>query len=169
MVSIVLMALVISQLISFFLIILLNMKVSKFKDIEARQAQVIREMDDAIGMYLMDMKEENDRLIRELSQIEPMELRSTFIKEQKVNTERVMPPKTIVPISLAANVYNKQKPLMAEVQPIEKVEDTVVEKQLAPFEQQVLQLHAQGLSIKDIAKQTQKGKTEIELLIKFHS
>lgn len=169
MVSIVLMALVISQLISFFLIILLNMKVSKFKDIEARQAQVIREMDDAIGTYLMDMKEENDRLIKELSQIEPMELRSTFLKEQKVNTEQVMPSKPIISMSLAANVYNKQKPLMEEVQPIEKVEDVVVEKQLAPFEQQVLQLYAQGLSIEEIAKQTQKGKTEIELLIKFHS
>lgn len=35
-------------------------------------------------------------------------------------------------------------------------------------EQQALELTKQGKSVEEIAKQLQKGKTEIELLLKFH-
>ncbi len=37
------------------------------------------------------------------------------------------------------------------------------------FEQQVLKLHNEGKNIEEIAKLTNKGKTEIELLLKFHT
>ena len=67
MVSIILIVLFICQLLSFFLIMILNSKLAKFKDLEARQEKIIREMDDAIGAYLMEMKEENNRLIEELT------------------------------------------------------------------------------------------------------
>ena len=60
-------ALVVLQLLSFYFIILLNMKLSKFKDLERKQEQLMREMDDAVGVYLLEMREENNRLIEELS------------------------------------------------------------------------------------------------------
>lgn len=54
------------QLITIFAIVILNSKLSKFNDLEKRQNELVNEMDNAISVYLMEMREENDRLINEL-------------------------------------------------------------------------------------------------------
>ena len=83
-----------------------------------------------------------------------------------------------MPVAFATNAYNKQKehnnaeltPAPAEL--IEDHADTFIEEnnlsELAPFERRVVEMYYAGKTIEDIAKETQKGKTEIELLIKFH-
>ncbi|WP_431029495.1 hypothetical protein [Lysinibacillus sp. LZ02] len=211
MVSIILIVLFIGQLLSFFFIVLLNSKLAKFKDLEARQEKIIREMDDAIGVYLMEMKEENDRLIQELKAVkqghtvkgdiehiaqQPQEKMkhiqedvevapplltpdetSEQVSEQKVQTTQL---KQVIPLPFATNAYNKQKKqlhsevvsFMAETIQQQGVTPTVDQ---APFahvtslEQQIVEMYVAGKSIEEIAKETQKGKTEIELLIKFHA
>ena len=86
--------------------------------------------------------------------------------------------KPVVPIAFATNAYNKQREQsnteVASV-PVEFSEDNTdsfVEQntslELAPFERQVVEMHQAGKTVEEIAKETQKGKTEIELLIKFH-
>ena len=52
------------QLISFYFMALLYMKVSKFNNLEKKQEKLMAEMDDAIGAYLSELKEENERLIQ---------------------------------------------------------------------------------------------------------
>ena len=47
--------------------VILNSKLSKYKEIEKKQEAIIREMDDAISAYLVEVKDENDRLIKELT------------------------------------------------------------------------------------------------------
>ncbi len=59
--------LIISQLFCFYMIVLLNAKVAKFKDLEIHQEQLMREMEESISLYLVEIREENDRLIKELS------------------------------------------------------------------------------------------------------
>lgn len=186
--------LVISQLICFYLIVILNMKIAKFKDLEKRQNQLIREMDDAISLYLVEMKEENDRLINELSSIKQNELKKVEIKEQKVamiNLEdesphtvqdehvskqdeevEIIPPKTFVPKQMVTNAYKQQTPVSESAPVLQQEQEVMVEKEVATlpsFERKVLNLYQQGKTIDEIAKITQKGKTEIELLIKFHA
>ena len=212
MVSIILIVLFICQLLSFFLIMILNSKLAKFKDLEARQEKVIREMDDAIGAYLMEMKEENNRLIEELTavkqahtvkaDIQPVaeqqfETKQSMIQEKVENVEDLLyaqekpstestneyiaqstKQKPFVPIAFATNAYNKQKEQSnAEVASVtaefsEDDTDSFIEEntspELAPFERKVVEMHQAGKTIEQIAKETQKGKTEIELLIKFH-
>ena len=209
MVSIILIVLFICQLLSFFLIMILNSKLAKFKDLEARQEKIIREMDDAIGAYLMEMKEENNRLIEELTaakqahtvkaDIQPVveqqfETKQSMIQEnvedllyaqEKPSTESTneyiaqsTKQKPFVPIAFATNAYNKQKEQSnteAASVPAEFSEDdtdSFIEEnaspELAPFERKVVAMHQAGKTIEEIAKETQKGKTEIELLIKFH-
>ena len=93
MVSIILVVLFICQLLSFFLIMILNSKLAKFKDLEARQEKVIREMDDAIGAYLMEMKEENNRLIEELTAVKQAHTVKADIQpvaEQQFETKQSM-------------------------------------------------------------------------------
>ncbi|QCR31824.1 hypothetical protein [Lysinibacillus sp. SGAir0095] len=186
--------LIISQLICFYFIVILNTKIAKFKDLEKRQDQLIREMDDAISLYLVEMKEENDRLINELSSIKQNESKNNEIKNQilaRINSEdsqrlsstaqdesaskmdpvESIPPKALVPKKVATNAYKQQT--VNEVRPVKQtIETETVEKDLTvlpSFEQKVITLYQQGKTIDEIAKLTQKGKTEIELLIKFHA
>ncbi|HWL13576.1 MAG TPA: hypothetical protein VNQ57_11345 [Ureibacillus sp.] len=177
--------LIISQLICFYSIVILNTKIAKFKDLEKRQDQLIREMDDAISLYLVEMKEENDRLIQELSSIKQTEFKDNEIKNQKLammdledeevsptaaykeksSTEEVkLAPKAYIPKKVVRNAYKLQNPVEEVPVPLQVEEKSV----LPAFEQKVLELHRQGKSIDEIAKITQKGKTEIDLLIKFH-
>ena len=212
MVSIILIVLFICQLLSFFLIMILNSKLAKFKDLEARQEKIIREMDDAIGAYLMEMKEENNRLIEELTatkqahamkvELQPVvqqqfDIKQSMIQETIENVEDLLyaqeqpsaesisdrmaqstKQKPFVPIAFATNAYNKQKEQSnTEVASVpaefsEDDTDSFIEEnaspELAPFERKVVVMHQAGKTIEEIAKETQKGKTEIELLIKFH-
>lgn len=191
---------------------ILNSKLAKFKDLEARQEKIIREMDDAIGAYLMEMKEENKRLIEELTavkqahtmkaDIQPVaeqqfETKQSMIQEKVENVEDLLyaqeklstesaneyiaqstKQKPFVPIAFATNAYNKQKEQSnTEVASVpaefsEDDTDSFIEEntspELAPFERKVVEMHQAGKTIEQIAKETQKGKTEIELLIKFH-
>ncbi|KGR73920.1 DUF6115 domain-containing protein [Ureibacillus sinduriensis] len=185
--------LIISQLICYYFIVILNTKIAKFKDLEKRQDQLIREMDDAISIYLVEMKEENDRLIEELSLIKQNERnherkdqnmammnseeRKTISEvtrndmEGKVGVLQSNAPKATISKKMATNAYKQQRlsevPSEARQEHNEEVEKD--NSSLPSFEQKVLNLHKQGKSIDEIAKLTQKGKTEIELLIKFHA
>lgn len=165
------------QLISIFIIVILYSKVAKFKDLEVRQDRLVREMDDAIGAYLLEMREENDRLIQELKSANVVQPSAEQPKQQmmqepavsstaaSVNPQTVeallTEARTVVPKAVAANVYNKHK---SQQEP-----GLVVKKELPTFEQQVVADYRAGLSVEEIAKKTQRGKTEIELLIKFHA
>ncbi|MGM9950773.1 MAG: DUF6115 domain-containing protein [Lysinibacillus sp.] len=192
MVSIILIVLFICQLLSFFFIILLNSKLARFKDLEARQEQIVREMDDAIGLYLMEMKEENDRLIKEITAVKQAPIRGqgnfeetdakphltagedVVSREPEVTAESRKP---YVPIAFAANAYSRHKQQeSADKQPVQKAPESAapVREQdepshLTPFEREVVEMHRAGKTIEEIAKKTQRGKTEIELLIKFHA
>lgn len=188
MVSIILVVLFICQLLSFFFILLLNSKLAKFKDLEMRQERMAKELDDAIGLYLLEMKEENDRLIQELSAVKqttgkeqssiPKKTAEQLLKEEAVSSAAAAEPvrqRPYVPVAFAANAYSRQKQLPVE-QPVneapEKVlsaEETEEQDKRTSFEREVVEMHRTGKTIEEIAKITQKGKTEIELLLKFHA
>ncbi|MEK4228760.1 hypothetical protein [Solibacillus sp. FSL H8-0538] len=194
MVIIAIAVLFIIQLISFYVIVLLNSKIAKFKDLEVRQDKLIREMDDVIGVYLLEMREENDRLIKELtvSSVRPKqsempqesrswqqvelgnELGGPSVTSEQIPTVETpsLEQRTFVPKNIAANAYNRQK---KQIQPVVKEQEqeppiqTPSLKELPSFEKQVVQYFNEGMTIEEIAKKTQKGKTEIELVIKFHA
>lgn len=164
-------------------------------------------MDDAIGLYLVEMKEENDRLIKELQQTKEKGIVSQVTKplpsvEKKapitvqpeqattisqngqvsLTTEEVtgLEVRQYIPKAMVTNAYSKQKAQSPEEVPQaeseqnkqlsiaeEVVEDTIPKKQT--YEEQVISYHKAGMSVENIAKTMQRGKTEIELLIKFHA
>ncbi|MGN7478501.1 DUF6115 domain-containing protein [Solibacillus silvestris] len=188
------------QLITIFVIVLLYSKLSKFQDLEKRQNELVNEMDNAISVYLMEMKEENDRLINELKKpavssagamdapIRPMAHRPVNEQVEKAQKQQVperkaehardpeMEQRKFVPVKQAANAYKKQK-----TDHVEEVEETaLLEAELftkadpqpaekLSFEQQVIEHYRNGKTIEEIAKMMQRGKTEIELLVKFHT
>lgn len=193
------------QLISFFLIVILFAKLNKFKELERKQQQTVEEMDAALGAYLMEMKEENERFIQKLSTIPKPE------KESKVNSnvpshmhnqpkEQINSVKKFVSPSTASTVYKtnieKQtqfeeatfltsKPtvtekIQQEIMPANAHIETVNDRVIAQVEElpqakelndeeKIVAMYKAGSSIEEIAKNLNKGKTEVELLIKFHT
>lgn len=192
--------LIISQLFCFYMITLLNAKVAKFKDIEIRQEQIMREMEESISLYLVEIKEENDRLIHELSagktskKIEndgPTEDIINPIEQNNIDlTIPTSEHRPYVPKTVAYNAYNKYKtkPNNTESEVNRDEQEVNSETAMTPqtemldtekmkteqsvplsFKQQVIKLHNEGKNIEQIAKLTNKGKTEIELLLKFQT
>lgn len=179
------------QLFSFYFLIILNTKLAKFKDLEKKQERLMREMDDTISVYLAEMKDENDRLIKELQSVSQSEIAASSLQQ----TEQYMTPqeqptlpvvhevksdsslslekdaRIYVPKNIVANAYSRQQhtssKMVKTASPL-KVEEQKEAEKLLTVEQQALELAKQGKSPEEIAKQLQKGKTEIELLLKFH-
>jgi len=179
------------QLISFYFLIILNTKLAKFKDLEKKQERLMREMDDTISVYLAEMKDENDRLIKELQSVSQSEIAaSSLLQTEQYMTPQEQPTLPVVhevksdsslslekdariyvPKNIVANAYSRQQhtssKMVKTASPL-KVEEQKEAEKLLTVEQQALELAKQGKSPEEIAKQLQKGKTEIELLLKFH-
>ncbi|MGE7914022.1 hypothetical protein [Lysinibacillus xylanilyticus] len=186
------------QLLSFYFLIILNTKLAKFKDLEKKQERLMREMDDTISVYLAEMKDENDRLIQELQRV-PMSATKTNAvkqveqiarqKEQEQSpslTEEESTvdgsnsvdhePRIYVPKNIVANAYSRQqlpgvKTEAKVVHSAEQLNEARRKDEVKPLtiEQQAIELAKQGKTSEEIAKQLQRGKTEIELLLKFHN
>lgn len=60
MITTILLCLFILQIMTFYFLALLYTKSSKYDDLEKKQQTLMREMDDSIGMYLTELKDEND-------------------------------------------------------------------------------------------------------------
>jgi len=179
------------QLISFYFLIILNTKLAKFKDLEKKQERLMREMDDTISVYLAEMKDENDRLIKELQSVSQSEIAASSLQQaEQYMTPQEQPSLPVVhevksdsslslekdariyvPKNIVANAYSRHQHTsskMVKTAPPLKVEEQKEAEKLLTVEQQALELAKQGKSPEEIAKQLQKGKTEIELLLKFH-
>lgn len=145
------------QFVSFFLIALLFTRLSNAKDIEKQHEEFMKEMDDAVSAYLFEIKDENNRLIEELAITN--ETNRFIKKEEKTPIDEIpFSPRSTVSKSAVAKLYQQASP----------VKETVESKNELTPQNQVLALSNAGKSIEEIAKQLGKGKTEIELMLKFH-
>lgn len=159
MTTIFLLFLFITQLIGFYFLVLLYMKVAKFEELEKKQRKLMDEMDASIGAYLAELKDENDRLIEKLAErdekpkqtaVEPIEKTAEPQQERKpVNTPKV-------PVKIALQSYNATN-VQNEIPPTDEVDERT----------RAFQLHDRGHSIEEIAKILGIGRTEVELLLKF--
>ncbi|WP_438317674.1 hypothetical protein [Sporosarcina sp. FA9] len=146
------------QIIGFYFLALLYTKVSKFDDLEKKQKKLMEQMDDSITAYLSEMQDENNRLIQQLSAVELT----------KTSTQKPIPPSVVkatksikvnapsTPMNLAIKSYGKT--LMPSPIP----DDLEMDDRTKVF-----RLHDDGKTIEEIAKVLGKGKTEVELILKF--
>src|SRR5574344_1711126 len=59
------------QILAFFFIVLLQVKIARFNQLEEKQNRLMRDMDTTISAYLLQMREENDRFIAQLTATKP--------------------------------------------------------------------------------------------------
>lgn len=171
MLAVFLLLMFILQLFSFYIIALLYMKVSKFNDLEKKQQKLMSEMDDAIGAYLNELKEENDRLILMIDKSSSETGSHSELKQKhranKVegfgdNQQDIISINPLkYPMKVAMKSYQSSHP--KEVVSVEKdiKEEKMDDRSVA------IRMYDEGKTIEEIAKKLGKGKTEVELLLKF--
>jgi hypothetical protein len=139
--------------LSLFVIILLYLQLSKVKETEKRQQQMAEEMEQTFSAYLLEWKEENERFLKEL----------TDMLTNRTKADRKQSPSKVNATS------TKEEALPNYFPNVDDVEDIVdIRHQAMPsLVEEAWQLFEQGKTIEEIAKILKKGKTEIELLLKF--
>jgi len=157
------------QIISFYFLALLYTKVTKFDDLEKKQQKLMAEMDNSIGAYLSELKDENERLIERLSErekqtkIEKVD-KSTVPAEIITESNEVIPALLVnrpkMPVNLALKSY------VASTAQSFKQNDAV-ETVAEDDRSRTIILHDAGYSDEEIAKKLGKGLTEVELILKF--
>ncbi|GKV67825.1 swarming motility protein SwrB [Sporosarcina sp. NCCP-2716] len=181
MTAIVLTVLFILQLGSFYVIALLYMRLSKLDGTEKKQRQLMKEMEDSLALYIADVKEENDRLIEQLTnRPDAPGIRAdsrgagasnagtaadpagSSIEKPLTAVSAVKPPALKVMDSYRSQQTAKPR---ETVEPPESVQQQEPDGETG-FEP-VYRLHAEGLTAGEIASRLGKGKTEIELILKF--
>lgn len=115
-----------------------------------------KEIEELLAVYLLEIREENDKMIKLIDQ-QAKQKPQPNAKQEKVVSQT--PRNPVIKSSKQEVKYQEYQPFM----PVE--EETVVEPSFAA---QVLSLSERGDSIETIAKKLNRGKTEVELLIKFH-
>lgn len=181
------------NIVALLAIILLYLRQNKLMDTEKRQEKVLIEMEEVISAYLVQMREENDDFISKLSKVNVKN--DTSIKEKSipVNLDRKndldisKADETSMPLA-RASIYQASKAykqnlratedILGEKESFSSLKETesvicsdssqsIKEENPSSINDQVFILKKQGMSAGDIAKKLGKGKTEVELMLKF--
>ncbi|MDF2039740.1 hypothetical protein P2R12_22630 [Cytobacillus oceanisediminis] len=181
------------NIVALLAIILLFLRQNKLLETEKKQEKVLVEMEEVISSYLIQMKEENDDFINKFSQINAKNQISVKEKSIRLNTEgksdEHIASADEKSIRLArASVFQASKAyknnLRASEEELNETEGLTSLKEaesvmqsdssqrakeaiFSSMEDQVFVMKKQGMNLEDIAKKLGKGKTEIELMLKF--
>ncbi|MFD1735843.1 hypothetical protein ACFSCX_04610 [Bacillus salitolerans] len=162
--------------ISFLIIVLLFYKLEQTKSIERKQEAMMKDMENLLSSYVMEMKEENETFLRMVSQENHQNANNylqsakpPIVQEQETvlskidQTEQQLSNEVLQ--DLLPKYEQEANTLLQAVQESKEIDR--INK--LPIQEQAKILHNQGLSIEEIAKKLSKGKTEIELYLKFYS
>lgn len=187
--ALILFVLFLMNILTIFVVIVLYVRQGNFAKLEKQQKSIISEMEDVLSAHLIEMQAENNELIQLITKKVSKEQAERAHDSTKSQSTAAAP-------SHAPNPYQAAPPLDSLELPVtiqDKLElsqysgkgsehDTKVEsfretldkeiknKTQAPLSlvEEVVQLSKKGQSIEEIARTLRKGKTEIELLLKFN-
>ncbi|TKC18682.1 hypothetical protein [Robertmurraya kyonggiensis] len=177
---------IVLNVVALFCIAILYLRQNRLLEVEKKQEKLIKEMEEVISSYLMEMTEENERFINKVREMTAKPTTSNepireALKKEDVKLERTSPRKGNV--YQAVQAYKKTPSSNETINQEEELEHKTPPAPQEPVNQendnnstdlysqsfyyQALLLKKQGLSIEDIARRLNKGKTEIELLFKL--
>ena len=183
------------NMIAFLLIAILFLRQNKLIKMEESLKQPVKEMEDLMTTYLLQMKEENEQFIKSVKGLkkDKNDLQSTSVKfppiklehveEKSLQSEQLDSPENFTSLigktigNQAVKAYQRQNQhTEKEIEEIERVASEKSETNPEPLISSnnqidgdlVLHLQKQGFSLETIAKKLNRGKTEIELYLTFH-
>ncbi|MCM3572746.1 hypothetical protein M3172_06050 [Mesobacillus subterraneus] len=166
-----------------FAIILLYLRQNRLAEAEKKQGKIIKEIEEVFSAYLFELKEENDKFL-ELMSATNIQKESDGNKTAPIEAAEEKPEAVADGVSKETNqrlgkgisYHAARKAYQQNHVPVpsdsndniymEIPEDNSESTPLS-FVDQVVHMKKQGLTIEEIARDLDKGKTEIELLLKF--
>ncbi|MCY9545760.1 hypothetical protein [Lysinibacillus xylanilyticus] len=148
-------------------------------DMKDENDRLIQEMQRVSKSDIQNAVKQEEPIVRQKEQEQPPSL----TKEESTGDGSVSldnEPRVYVPKNIVANAYSRQQQTGAKndanktvakvSQSAQQPTDATKKEEAKPLtiEQQAIELAKQGKTAEEIAKKLQKGKTEIELLLKFH-
>ena len=132
---------------------ILSTRIKKAEELELRQKEIANEIEGMFSSYLMEIKEENSRM-SEWMRADKLQPESPRNADRQVTEDAPSAAPVVEPPN--EEVYQP---------PLPEQEATTYQPSV---QSQILELREKGYSLDEIAKRLDRGKTEIELLLKFH-
>jgi hypothetical protein len=162
-----------------FAIILLYLRQNRLVEAEKKQERILGEIEEVFSAYLLELKEENNTFIQKMKKTKSIQETKNLSNTENslVNSKSVLnneeKTEQFVRVGKGHSYHAAKKAYNQSTHPASKEEvadpSQVFDKehkQLSLIDQ-VLIMKKQGFSIEEIARNLDKGKTEIELLLKF--
>lgn len=153
--------------VSLLAIILLFTRQNRLTEVKEKQQKLVGEMEEMMAAYILEMKDENERFIQELgsaaeAQRERKKSQAVHMVQKEEHPAQPEGETHDVPVIMpnlqrarANKIYKAQQSPEASAESDERKESTIS------------QLKKEGYSIEEIARKLDKGKTEVELALKF--
>lgn len=179
------------NIIALLSIIILFLRQGKLFQLENNQKKNIQEMEELLSSFVLEMKEDNEQLIKRMKDLKINEILSNRNNQNQQTSSKIPYEKTIETGAreeendlstrlektvghYAIKAYQQQsKQEKVDIQaPITKSELSNKQENInfelqESLAAQIGNLKGQGYSLEEIAQKLEKGKTEIELLLKF--
>jgi hypothetical protein len=167
---------IIINIVSILAIIILYVRQNRLLNVENEQKKMIKEMEEMFSSYLIEMKDENEEFIKKVRiQQNKNTVTTTILKKVDDNAEQSsydniqnidLPMMTSLKRSQAEKTY--QNAIQIKNQTIQRDDQSNIDVlSTLSTDKQIAFLEKEGLSIEQIAQKLNKGKTEIELMLKF--
>lgn len=164
--------LIFSIILHFFTFYWLVILIQRIKKVEDSQPESLKEeIEESLTAYLLDMKDENEQLLKHLKPLLETKVEAENNVQKRENRVAVQEP---MPSSVIENKDDKGMNNAKEgreedeallFEPPKMIEEETFEPSLTG---QAISLYQQGYNVTEIAKKLNRGKGEIELLIKFN-
>lgn len=182
------------QFLTFSALVILYLRLQKNEQLYEEQRELVEQFEMSMQLYLDEIKKENEQLLDRLTE-RPRQQKETENHSTPEMKPLVIPPIedefVATPQSYAshlqARLIQEQRKKMTALEEINEVSPPVsqreervelpvqeeevpaqVEEKEETYEEQVKRLYDEGESIEALAKRFDRGKTEIELLLKFY-
>ncbi|HEO8418987.1 hypothetical protein [Niallia sp. FSL W8-0635] len=174
---------IILNLIAIFCIVILYLRQNRFVGMEKEQKKNIEEMEEVISTFITEIKEENELFLNKFISFQPKEDNEDRQEEKGIVDDTngmEFKPKELKGNKAMLNVYknvapavleNNKKEDVLEKEDVDELLNLILPPEQEPKEKTIVELASEmqedGKSIEEIAKALNKGKTEMELLLKF--
>lgn len=160
------------NMLTILAVILLYKRQNRLLEMENSERDNKEETAEIFSAFLLELKEENEQFISKVSQLKGNEgLRQTEEKMEKHNPNDDQQVDITQELPITSKAYSELlayqsygKNVDSELPPSKAGNE--IKKELS-LNEQVTRLNEEGFTIEEIAKTLHKGKTEIELMLKF--
>ncbi|MDQ0217051.1 hypothetical protein ELQ35_09030 [Peribacillus cavernae] len=159
------------NIFTIFAVIILFLRQNRLMEAEMNHKESIAEIEEIMTAFIMEMKEENEELLKKLRKLkEPKQNAADHGGAPKISDTNSMEAPRAAEKQGSPDAAGTTEPLAVKVSRSRAVlayKETALNEDNQTQSQHIFELYDKGMTAEEIAKSLNRGKTEIELLLKF--